>query len=376
MKAKKIAFLLFTTVCFCLVFYGGLSEEEMSTVPENLSTYLESQTPSGYSVAWCYWMPTGTPDQAYVILKHEDENKLLALEMQEGGWHTVATSTGALLQGDLLPEVTMESTRYFYMSYEIPNYRNELYMFYREADGKWYLCDYFIDAANFSRYQFVTKNDQISYALYRNNKPLTDTVTVYGRYQRELQSLDLASLPRTPQEAQTMFSTQKGASMGDFPSTDVAFAKDERYPVYSGPGVDYRRAANGKAAVSTNDWIRVFGAEDNWAFIQYSISASQMRFGYIQATNIPQGTQLDPLSFSPDLVNVLKDTTITDDPLGESRSVGTLHAGQANCYRLATLNEHWVYVEAVLEDGQKIRGFVAPKDIALVAMAPSEAEGN
>ena len=64
---------------------------------------------------------------------------------------------------------------------------------------------------------------------------------------------------------------------------EIRFPGGNKYPVYSGPGKDYLRGARGKASVSTNDWIEVFGREDGWILIQYEIDSSQCRIGYISA---------------------------------------------------------------------------------------------
>lgn len=48
------------------------------------------------------------------------------------------------------------------------------------------------------------------------------------------------------------------------------------YPVYSGPGKKYYREANGKAQVSANDWVQVFGREGKWALIQYRVKDNHL----------------------------------------------------------------------------------------------------
>ena len=47
-------------------------------------------------------------------------------------------------------------------------------------------------------------------------------------------------------------------------------------------------ARHGKAAVSTNDWIQVFGQENGWILIQYDLSRDRMRMGYIEASALPK----------------------------------------------------------------------------------------
>ena len=77
---------------------------------------------------------------------------------------------------------------------------------------------------------------------------------------------------------------------GELIAEDVKFAKGEKYEVYSGPGKDYLHAADGKAAVSTNDWIQVFGKENGWILIQYEIDKDHMRFGWIPEKALPKSS--------------------------------------------------------------------------------------
>lgn len=78
------------------------------------------------------------------------------------------------------------------------------------------------------------------------------------------------------------------ASHEDFPNLYLleaqaaAFPAGQRYAVYSGPGEDYLRGANGKAAVSTNASIQSFAKENGWIMIEYAIDDAHHRIGWIQ----------------------------------------------------------------------------------------------
>lgn len=61
-----------------------------------------------------------------------------------------------------------------------------------------------------------------------------------------------------------------------------------RYPVYTGPGTHYYRAANGKAAVSGAESFAVIGRENGWLKICYEVSSDHRRLGYIEIGNDPQ----------------------------------------------------------------------------------------
>ena len=119
--------------------------------------------------------------------------------------------------------------------------------------------------------------------------------------------------------------------------------------------MEYERAANGKASVSTNDWIQVFGSENGYILIQYALSASQMRFGYIDQSSLPKSASVSALRFAWEDAEITSSTYLTDDPLNSQTRVRTLSAGQQAKW-LSTMG-NWVYVE-LTGSGQPIRGFV------------------
>ena len=102
-------------------------------------------------------------------------------------------------------------------------------------------------------------------------------VEIYENAYRLIQSeLALAS-----QQQQTLFSMP-------FLTGDVGqFPKGKTYEVYRGPGQNYGRSANGKASVSTNDTIMVYGVRGGWMLISYSISGGHTRYGWISTAGLP-----------------------------------------------------------------------------------------
>ena len=141
---------------------------------------------------------------------------------------------------------------------------------------------------------------------------------------------------------------------GDLQATEMKLAKGSKYAVYSGPGKDYLRGAAGKAVVSTNDWIQVFGKEDGWILIQYAISDSHMRFGWIFDKELSQSGNVKDLQFSPQAVTLLGAAEVTDDPLFSQAVLTTLPEG-AKVYHLADMGS-WAYIES--NSGDPVRGFV------------------
>lgn len=141
-----------------------------------------------------------------------------------------------------------------------------------------------------------------------------------------------------------------------------SFRKDEKYPVYSGPSEDYYRAANGKASVSTNDWIQIFGCENDMVLIQYAISSEKSRFGYIPSEAVRDRSQLEVLEPAYLPASVSKACSLTDDPLKTKAEVARLGEGEAVRY-LATFGSEWTYVETLTEP--PMRGFVPSEAVVI-----------
>lgn len=138
---------------------------------------------------------------------------------------------------------------------------------------------------------------------------------------------------------------------------DVELRKGKTWPVYIGPGKSYGRAANGKASVSTNDWVQVFGEYKGWLLVHYAISAEQYRFGWITADALAPGEYAAPLPFVfGDIVSGDKGLPLTDDPLNSRIPLVTLPLS-ADIEYLAQLGEDFSYVR-VETGGRTWWGFV------------------
>lgn len=68
------------------------------------------------------------------------------------------------------------------------------------------------------------------------------------------------------------------------------FPKNQRYEVYEGPRVEHRRAGSGKAVVSTNGEILVYGTWLGRMMIEYEVSEGRHRIGWIDADQLPAST--------------------------------------------------------------------------------------
>jgi len=164
-----------------------------------------------------------------------------------------------------------------------------------------------------------------------------------------------SSLPKSYKEAKATFSDPPAIPGGTLTAERIKFSSNKKYAVYSGPGENYLRGGNGKASVSTNDWIQVFGKENGWIMIQYDITSDHMRIGWIREDALPKKTSVSDLSFGNHKARTAVQCTITDDPLFSMTAIANISA-DAEVRWLATMGS-WTYVE-YNTGTQSIRGFI------------------
>ena len=142
---------------------------------------------------------------------------------------------------------------------------------------------------------------------------------------------------------------------GTLTASLVSFTSNHTYPVYAAPDSKSLRGAKGRARVSTNGWIQVFGSEGDWILVQYDITDTHNRIGYIKKDALPDGAVVPELNLTRMPAVVHYDVEVTDDPLVSRDALARL-TENTKVICLGTLGE-WTYIEAE-EDGVRLRGFV------------------
>lgn len=140
----------------------------------------------------------------------------------------------------------------------------------------------------------------------------------------------------------------------------LPFPKNQRYPVYLGPGERYGRAGDGRAVVSTNGEITCFGTcravgcVGDFLLIRYEIAEGYSRFGWISVENVPSSVleKTEPLRLFLQAKDgteenlqavILEDVSVTDDPDESRAAVGELKRGSS--VHLCARYGDWLLVE-------------------------------
>ncbi len=137
---------------------------------------------------------------------------------------------------------------------------------------------------------------------------------------------------------------------------------NERFDVYSGPGTSYYRGADGKATVSTNDWIDIYGNDNGWTLISYEIGQGRYRFGYVKSSLLYGKATTSDIQFENSKTQTASDVTMTDDPVGFSSTLTIITAGQP-----ITVLAH--YGDQAYIEYKNMRGFI--DENAVISTYPS-----
>lgn len=223
---------------------------------------------------------------------------------------------------------------------------------YELRSGVWTLED--MSSNDKEEYHVTLGDNRLTY--YDEYEAVRAKGTVRGTVQRNLRYISVSAIPTNYYDAKDKLTVapQLPAS-AELKAQEIKFTGNRKYDVYSAPTSASYRGANGKAVVSTNSWIQVFGVEDGWAMIQYSIDADHYRIGYITEDALPAKADVGELAFSPTpALTTFYTTYMTDDPFYSKQQILRLEPF-AEVTLLGTIGS-WAYIE--VESPQLTRGFV------------------
>ncbi len=250
--------------------------------------------------------------------------------------------------------------------FEMYNVNGRYYIGIGKFDGEWRIKSVLNNAT--SVFSFVS-SERIGYSegiehedyieLGRNMK------YAYGTYDNRFAAFNIYAFPKTFEEASEALTNPPVTPTDFYTPISVTLRPREKYDVFAAPGRDSYRAANGKAVMSTNDWVQIFGEEDGWVLVQYDISRDQMRFGYVDASVLPKDTEVQTLHWYDLPEQTVKvNINVTDDPLVSRNIIAYLNAGDT--VKVLSSFGNWYYIEMTNAQGETLRGFIPQTVIELV----------
>lgn len=299
-----------------------------------------------------------TDGAALMVLQKDGKNVLCLLEQDaRNQWKLLGQSEAMLHQGvDAdIPYVYCEIPGQFelYFDWTTDDEVNTEIVFIIRDQGGWFVRYYSNEGLGVHVYAYHDDNHLVFTDAYGEL-----TYTVRTAFESAFDKFSLAEIAETVERTMRLLPTDERLSEGYYIPEEqyVEFPENQKYEVYAAPGEDSYRPAKGKASVSTNGGIEVYGETQGWLLIRYEVSRDQRRMGYIRLDALPLDTPVRALRFGYQPAVVTKDTTLTDDPAFSRNVLRKLPAGtEVIC--LAQMAD-WSYVEATMPDGKKVRGFV------------------
>ena len=334
--------------------YG--SNVTVENMPESVKAVVNQSRWKGWEITG--WVnPKGLRQKtasAFVAVKNGKQNVIVALGWDGNGWKISWSNPSALPQVSE-PIYLGEATEGIgFMSYYTKN--EELQdihcVWMRNNNGNWRLTH--ITMFDPLMHYDTSKEDALR--IYNSGwvQGKATDVWIYAAYETNLRYFNLSAFPRTVEHAREILTNPPKIPQGDLMARKIRFTSGQKFKVYQGPGEEYGQAGNGKAAVSTNDWIQVFGEENGWILIQYDINKDHMRIGWIKSSALPKKATVSRLTYAPLNAITSMNTNLTDDPLFSQSSVLALSQG-TSLVVLAKMGQ-WAYVE--VPGSSPVRGFV------------------
>lgn len=294
-----------------------------------------------------------------VIVRKGNHNVLCVLQKRNGAWRITGRNHNAIPDGDDIPCIYFDLQDD--ITLEFGSQPENIVTISLKYDGRTVrFGGMIIDVDGETWVEATIRGDGISYNDWED-MTFRGTKTVYGVYDASFEAFNYRYFPKTPEAADALLTVapvipkNQGDPNALLSPVELNLRTGEKYDVFSAPGRGSYRPAKGKAVMSTNDWVQIFGEEGGWVLVQYDISSGQMRFGYVDASVLPRNAAVRQLQWAQIPYTVCRDTYLTDDPLNSCKTLMQLENGTQVTF-LATMGD-WLYVETTLS-GKTVRGFI------------------
>lgn len=176
-------------------------------------------------------------------------------------------SSGVVKQGEWIPTVYTEAYGIYYLYYNDKSSYNPVFdITVTKKNNDWYVTEigWEKDDVSMGIYPYENKIEYLKIVYIDGGSKSTRTTVEGVTPPTSFAEFSLDNIPMTPEKARAQLSLPPDIpqATGEYSlpqPQNIKFTSNKKYAVYSGPGENYFRGGNGKAAVSTNDWIQVFG---------------------------------------------------------------------------------------------------------------------
>ena len=143
------------------------------------------------------------------------------------------------------------------------------------------------------------------------------------------------------------------------------FDVNQRLAVYTGPGAQYHRGAEGRAVVATGDWVLCFGQHNGWYLVEYSVSNDAYRRGFVAGSDIRGSFRINesPLPWLEYPATLSWTVQLTDDPSISRRALCTLQEGTQ--VSVLFYDYLWAFIEVENSPVGLVQGYVPIQSVVL-----------
>ncbi|MBR4458552.1 MAG: hypothetical protein IKS31_06325 [Clostridia bacterium] len=353
----------FFILCAVLTLLLACCAAACADVPAQVMTYFsEHQLGDASVMGTAELTGHGKDDCLFVVIRTKKDVNILYCFKYSGseGWKHSFHNQGAVPQGKNDLSIYISSDMHDWAngrtykgpllvvnSYGAEDGQLKLFTAYQLNSGKWKLKRIW----SYTNYESMELNEG-SITYFTKLESGTVKGTAHGTYQRDVRYVSLSAIPKNLSAAQKGLTSAPTLPVSaELNAQEIQFTGGKKYNVYTAPDKTSIRGGNGKAAVSTNGWIQVFGREGDWILVQYSIDRDRYRFGYISAKSLPKKASVPDLHFNAVRATLVKGVMVTDDPLYSRLAFTSEPAGMTVTW-LATMGD-WAYIQ-----GARYRGFV------------------
>lgn len=378
---KMLSFLL--AMLMLTAMLPAMAEDAIrNPLPEEIAALFDVPAWDGFEVAkcddtsnWLSWEYSEEMDAGIVIMTNGSLHIVCLIEPDSKGNLRITQRNYKMVVGATMPRVDVSwGNAYEQITppwgvkrvFELVN-NNGYHISLGKFDGVWrvkIVWDYTknsIALVNDEKIGYIQGEEREDYVDYGMN----NVKYAYGTYDNRFSAFNIYDFPKSLEEAREKLTNPPVTPTDFYTPATVNLRANEKYDVFAAPGRSSYRAANGKAEMSTNDWVQIFGEEDGWLLVQYDISRDQMRFGYIAASALPRNTEVQQLRWYDLPEQTIKTNTyVTDDPLASRDIICWLDAGD----KVKVLSDFgsWYYVEVTPGTGKTLRGFIPQTAIDLI----------
>lgn len=372
---KMLSFLLAMLMLLSVV--PAMADEAANPMPDKIAALFDVPAWEDYELlnVWQSWTYSEEQDAGVVIMTNGSLHVVCIVEPDKNGNMCITQRNYTMVVGDNGCSYLGEGYGNTAQEIDLPwGFKPGFELctggydfFFAKFDGVWRIKvvlngkDDVISFVYDDRIGYREGEDMEEYIDWEHNK----MKYAYGTYDNRFVAFNIYAFPKTYEEASKTLTNPPVTPTDFYTPVSVDLRPREKYDVFAAPGRDSYRPANGKAVMSTNDWVQIFGEEDGWVLVQYDISSEQMRFGYVDASVLPRDTEVQSLIWYDLPEQTMKYAAlVTDDPLVSNNAIHNLDAGD----RVKVLSSfgNWYYIETTDHYGRSLRGFVRKNCIDLV----------